>query len=118
MCIFPSCQAKLDCKNVGKCGGEKQAGCINFRSDVQQCNVEEWLFWVYFLEFLLSVEFMEPGQLSISLYSVCKISDLNTEPSLWLLGFFSTTSLPSVRIMSVHYVFGFIFKGPAMQTPR
>lgn len=69
--------------------------CINFRSDVQQYNVEEWLFWVLFLEFLLFVEFMEPGQLSISLYSVCKISDLNTEPvsvGFVLFFFFSTTS--------------------------
>lgn len=67
--------------NVNKKRGvEKQVRCINFRSDVQQYNVEEWLFWVLFLEFLLFVEFMEPGQLSISLYSVCKISDLNTEP--------------------------------------
>lgn len=70
--------------------------CINFRSDVQQYNVEEWLFWVLFLEFLLFVEFMEPGQLSISLYSVCKISDLNTEPVsvgfVLFFCFFSTTS--------------------------
>lgn len=67
--------------------------CINFRSNVQQYNVEEWLFWVLFLEFLLFVEFMEPGQLSISLYSVCKISDLNTEPLSVDTGvFLSTTS--------------------------
>lgn len=58
----------------------------------------------FILEFLLFVEFMEPGQLSISLYSVCKISDPNTEPLSVDTGFFlSTTS--SVRIMSVHYVF-------------
>lgn len=32
-----------------------------------------------FFEFLLSMESMEPGQLSITLYSVCKIQILNTE---------------------------------------
>lgn len=67
-----------------------------------------------FLEFLLSVEFMEPGQLSISLYSVCKISDLNTEPlSVDVeLFFFKYYFLCSVRIMYVCYVLGvFFFSG-------
>lgn len=45
-------------------------------------------FGFLFSEFLLSVEFMEPGQLSISLYSVCKISDLNTEPISLGVGLF------------------------------
>lgn len=40
------------------------------------------------------MEFMEPGQLSISLYSVCKISNLNTEPFSVDTVFLSTT--PSV----------------------
>lgn len=57
-----------------------------------------------FLEFPLSVEFMEPGQLSISLYSVCKISDLNTKPLSVAVGFFfCATSVLLVRITSVHY---------------
>lgn len=78
--------------------------CINFRSDVQQYNVEEWLFWVLFLEFLLFVKFMEPGQLSISLYSVCKISDLNTEPLSVDTGFFlSTTSVLSESCLSIMF---------------
>lgn len=71
-----------------KRGVEKRVQCINFRSDVQQYNVDEWLFWVLFLEFLLFVELMEPGQLSISLYSVCKISNRNTEPLSVDTGFF------------------------------
>lgn len=54
-------------------------------------------------EFLLSMESMEPGQLSITLYSVCKIQNTKTQtPPLWMLDFFSTTySVLSVRIMSV-----------------
>lgn len=57
-----------------------------------------------FSEFLLSVESMEPGQLSIPLYSVCKIQNLNTESLSVDVGFFffsTTYSVPSVRIMSV-----------------
>lgn len=43
------------------------------------------LFW----SFLLSMESMEPGQLSITLYSVCKIQNLNTEIPLSVdVGFF------------------------------
>lgn len=49
---------------------------------------------------------MEPGQLSISLYSVCKIQNLNTEPPSVDVGFFSTTYFVlSVRIMSVFIYF-------------
>lgn len=56
-----------------------------------------------FSEFLLSVESMEPGQLSITLYSVCKIQNLNTESLSVDVGFFFSTtySVLSVRIMSV-----------------
>jgi len=59
-----------------------------------------------FFEFLLSMESMEPGQLSITLYSVCKIQNLNTESPLWMFDFFSTTySVLSVRILSVSIFF-------------
>lgn len=58
-----------------------------------------------FSEFLLSVESMEPGQLSITLYSVCKIQNLNTESLSVDVGFFLSTtySVLSVRITSVFY---------------
>lgn len=88
--------------------------CINFRSDVQQYNVEEWLFWVLFSELILFVEFMEPGQLSISLYGVCQISDLNTEPLSVDTVFFFKYYFCSVRIMSVHY--GFFFSSLVQQS--
>lgn len=57
--------------------------------------------------FLLSVESMETGQLSIILYSVCKIQNLfrNTESLSVDVGFFiffcTTYSVLSVRITSV-----------------
>lgn len=55
-----------------------------------------------FFEFLLSMESMEPGQLSITLYSVCKIQKSKHESPLWMFDFFSTTySVLSVRILSV-----------------
>lgn len=64
-----------------------------------------------FFEFLLSMESMEPGQLSITLYSVCKIQNLNTESLSVDVGFFSTTySVPSVRIMSVFMYFSLFFR--------
>lgn len=34
------------------------------------------------------MESMDPGQLSITLYSVCKIQDLNTASPLWMFIFF------------------------------
>lgn len=34
------------------------------------------------------MEFIEPGQLSITLYSVCKILNLNTESPVWMLSSF------------------------------
>lgn len=60
----------------------------------------------FIFEFLLSVESMEPGQLSIILYSVCKIQHLNTESLSMNIGdfFFSTASVRSVRIMSVFFL--------------
>lgn len=36
------------------------------------------------------MESMDPGQLSITLYSVCKIQDLNTASPLWVFDFFFT----------------------------
>lgn len=63
----------------------------------------------FIFEFLLSMESMEPGQLSITLYSVCKIQNLNTESPLWMFDFFSTTySVLSVRILSVSIFFFFL----------
>lgn len=56
------------------------------------------------------MESMEPGQLSITLYSVCKIQNLNTESPSVDVGFFSTTySVLSVRIMSVFIYYNFFF---------
>lgn len=55
------------------------------------------------------MESMEPGQLSITLYSVCKISNLNTETPSVDVGFFSTTYFAlSVRIMSVFIDFSYV----------
>lgn len=61
------------------------------------------------------MESMEPGQLSITLYSVCKIQNLNTESPSVDVGFFSlffffcffstTYSVLSVRITSVFMCF-------------
>lgn len=34
------------------------------------------------------MESMDPGQLSITLYSVCKIQDLNTASPLWMFDLF------------------------------
>lgn len=47
-----------------------------------------------FFEFLLSMESMEPGQLSITLYSVCKIQNLNTESPSVDVGFFLVLLIP------------------------
>lgn len=44
------------------------------------------------------MESMDPGQLSIALYSVCKITNLNTESHLWVF-------LLLLRIMSVFICF-------------
>lgn len=66
-----------------------------------------------FSEFLLSVESMEPGQLSITLYSVCKIQNLNAESLSVDIGFFFSTtySVLSARIMSlIIYTFFFFFR--------
>lgn len=53
------------------------------------------------------MESMDPGQLSVTLYSVCKILSLNTEPPSVDVGFFSTTyPVQSVRIASV-FIYNF-----------
>lgn len=68
-----------------------------------------------FSEFLLSVESMEPGQLSITLYSVCKIQNLNTESLSVDVGFFFFSSLllilfrQSGSCLSFYYYYLFRF---------
>lgn len=50
------------------------------------------------------MESMEPGQLCITLYSVCKIQNLNTDSPTVDVGFFffsTTCSVLSVKIMSL-----------------
>lgn len=59
------------------------------------------------------MESMEPGQLSITLYSVCKMQNLNTESlsvDVSVGFFFSTTySVLSVTVMSV-FISSFFFR--------
>lgn len=66
-----------------------------------------------FSEFLLSVESMEPGQLSITLYSVCKIQNLNTESLSVDVGFFFLVLLILFRqsgsCLSFYYYYLFRF---------
>lgn len=67
----------------------------------------------FIFEFLLSMESMEPGQLSITLYSVCKMQNLNTESLSVDVGFFFSTtySVLSVTVMSVFISSFFCYSG-------
>lgn len=58
------------------------------RSDKLKSSCFGFLSSFLFLSFLLSMESMEPGQLSITLYSVCKIQTENTDFPSVDVGFF------------------------------